>query len=379
MRTCGSRWKLHSLRLWVVSNYFVQLHLWFTAGQPLAGSTSLGLVLSVAAMTGFFWWLGRDYQQILAALRATSKVRGSHRRPWLQRCFARGLVHSSERAGFQLGLALLRRERTFRLQTYPLLAYPILFLWFGRNNDQPLLFGILFAHLGAMYLPLVSLFLRYSDTPEAAWLCERHRAMSIQRIWTGVQKAMIYSVVVPLTLCIAVILTLQLGWAGAIVAIMSGCLMVWVCLSSPSESVLPFSQGFTGAIDPGREIGRVYSDFLCRRGRRRPAVLGLAARTRSHAGCGCRCRDADLLVDATYAPRPSQWRRWASPGCNGSGSCCRDVASSVSSQDSTGGTRPFCVLWRACSVRTCAWLSAVNSLGTKRPKSCSDADLRVEN
>ena len=129
----------------------------------------------------------------------------------LRRLFQSSFVAPRERPGFNLALALIRRERTFRLQTYPLLGYPVVFLIFGRGQDDGGLFALCFSHFATLTLPLALLFLRFSDAPAAAWVQSFHAEHERKAMWSGARKAFVFAVVLPLYVIVAVLLGLDRG------------------------------------------------------------------------------------------------------------------------------------------------------------------------
>ncbi len=245
------------------TNWFASLHLFLAYGDSPQGRHLVFLVGTLGAVAGLLFWLGRDYLDTLAELNKPSQRTRPPSQSLACRLFERILVPASQRAGFHLGRRLLRRERTFRLQTYPLLAYPLLFLYLGRNSENPELFAILFSHLSALYLPLVSLFLQFSDTPEASWVLDLHGMQRPADLWAGARKALVFGVVLPL----GVLVTGLLCWIqGPFLGLSSGVFaMAVAALVAASGSVSsrpPFAERFHGALHREDAMGRAYAMFF---------------------------------------------------------------------------------------------------------------------
>jgi hypothetical protein len=172
-------------------------------------------------------------------------------------------VHPDERPTFRLGVALLRRERTFRLQTYPLLAYPLLFLFLGRGADDRGLFALLFANLPPLVVALAVLFLRHSDSEGAGFwaACFGVRGGALA---SGARKALWYAIVLPLELVVTLLLISDRGVAfgfaaGAASLAVATALVVTAHAPEPD---LPFSRPFRGWIDPGSDGPRLFAGAL---------------------------------------------------------------------------------------------------------------------
>jgi hypothetical protein len=246
------------------TNWFAALYLVVVEGDRSAAALLLPVAVLLAAVAGLIAWLGRGYLETLRGLASGVRVRSLRAGGRLRRAFERSFVAADERAGFLLGLALLRRERTFRLQTYPLMAYPLLFIAFGHGAENPVLFGVLFSHLATLYLPIIQVFLRYSDTPEAAWVLRLHRVHGQAGLWRGVHKALVFAVVLPLSGCVTALLVLAHGvFAGLANGAVAFALATWVATSGASRvGRLPFAERFTGAIESQREVSRVFPLML---------------------------------------------------------------------------------------------------------------------
>jgi hypothetical protein len=244
---------------------------------------------------------------------ASRRARAGRRR--CGRAFERGFVARDERPGFRLGVALLRRERTFRLQTLPLLAYPLLFLWLGRGAEDGGLLALLFAQLPAVALALCSMFLRFSDSPAGGFAlrfaCDGARATPLV---VGSRKAMWYVVALPLAFAVAALLAWDRGPAFGLAVGSAGLLAATFALlgSAPRGAELPFVERFQGRIESGEggEGGRVFGLLF---------LLALLAGIEWQA---VRAGSAGQLLLAGSALAGSAFllrRKWAAVGADGGG------------------------------------------------------------
>ena len=162
--------------------------------------------------------------------------------------FERTFVAPEERPAFRLGVALLRRERTFRLETLPLLAYPLLFLALGRGADDGGLFALIFAQLPALVLAIACVFLRFSDSPAGGFALRfLGRAHALE---AGARKALWYAVALPLSILVTALLAWDQGLVAGIAVGATGLFsstLAVVTLRSP-EPELPFVERFRGRI-----------------------------------------------------------------------------------------------------------------------------------
>jgi hypothetical protein len=227
------------------------------AQAPLAAAAAaacaLAAVLLVVAAPG--------YVRLLDRFEQTEPSRARPRRRWLARLFERGFVHPEERPTFRLGMALLRRERTFRIQTYPLLAYPLLFLALGRGADDHGLFAFLFANLPALVMALAAAFLRHSDAHRGGFWMACFRGELGSALATGSRKALWLAVVLPLELLVTLLVASDRGVAFGIAAgaVALAFATAVVATAHAPEPELPFAAPFRGRIDPGSDGARVFA------------------------------------------------------------------------------------------------------------------------
>ncbi|MBL8840399.1 MAG: hypothetical protein JNL90_02595 [Planctomycetes bacterium] len=230
---------------------------WFgDAARFLAGrAEALGFAwlapLALSAVGGALAIAVRGYLPLLEELAATPATRRRVAAPKLRTLFERFAVAPAERPGFRLALRLLRRERGFRLQALPLLAYPLLFLWLGGGQEDGGLFALLFAQLPALVLALSCLLLRYSDSPAGGFLL---RYLGVERSRSfegGARKALWWGVALPLALVVTALLIHDRGATfGAAVGALGlfGSTLALVGSRGATPS-LPFVEPFRGRVE----------------------------------------------------------------------------------------------------------------------------------
>ena len=198
---------------WLPTRWFAALALWVDGDVASAEMASALVAVGVTVgSTVAALFLLRGYGELLLHLAAApSRVRSGRRR--LARAFERRFVAPDERTSFRLGLALMRRERSFRLETVPLLAYPLLFLAIGGRADDGGLFALLFAHLPAAVFALAVPFLRFSDSPAGGGALAFFGSGRARTLESGARKALWFAVVLPFSLLVALLSMLQRGAA----------------------------------------------------------------------------------------------------------------------------------------------------------------------
>jgi hypothetical protein len=227
--------------------------------QPaLALAAAAGCVAAALALV----LLAPGYLRLLELLEHTPPAR-RWPRP-LQRACELAFVHPDERPTFRLGVALLRRERTFRLQTYPLLAYPLLFLFLGRGANDRGLFALLFANLPPLVVALAVLFLRHSDSEGAGFWAATVGGVRGGALASGARKALWFAIVLPLELVVTLLLISDRGLAFGLAAGAASLAVATalVVTAHAPEPDLPFSRPFRGRIDPGSDGARLYAGAL---------------------------------------------------------------------------------------------------------------------
>lgn len=200
----------------------------------------------------------RGYLPLLEALAATPvTVRATTAPPW-RRAFERFAVAPAERPSFRLALRLLRRERGFRLQAIPLLAYPLLFLALGRGADDDGLFALLFSQLPALVLALAGMLLRFTDSPAGGFALAWHGGAAARSLERGARKACWWGVALPLAAIVTVLLVHDRGgWFGAAAGALGLCSSTLALLPATAVPQLPFQERLRGRVDGG-EGGRVF-------------------------------------------------------------------------------------------------------------------------
>jgi hypothetical protein len=225
------------------------------AAQPLhALAAAAGCVVAALALA----LIAPRYTRLLDQFERTPPSRG-----WpqpLRRACELAFVHPAERPTFRVGVALLRRERTFRLQTYPLLAYPLLFLFMGRGADDGGLFAFLFANLPALVMALAVAFLRHSDSESGGFWSACFGGERGGALASGARKALWFAIVLPLEAVVTLLLISDRGLAFGLAAGAAALAIAtaFVVTAHAPEPEAPFSQPFRGRIDPGRDGARVF-------------------------------------------------------------------------------------------------------------------------
>jgi len=255
-----SSWDLLASK-WLPSSWFSALHarLVGTPGDPtLAGLSLLCMAATIAALV----FLRAHYLGALNFSAAFRPARPNRRLRPLSLVFERLFVQEAERSSFRLALALLFRERGFRLQAYPLFAYPLVFLAFGLAKDDRGLFALCFSHFATLTLPLLLLFLRFSDHPEAAWWLRFHLPSS-GPLLSGARKALFLCMLLPVYAIITFLLVYDRGlWFGAWNGLLSVSLAGTVAVGPRwCEPFVPFSQRLDSGIEAGAAFARTYLLF----------------------------------------------------------------------------------------------------------------------
>ncbi len=244
---------------WLPTTWFSELAIAAAGGEPvrlgLVGIAFAALLLLALAIARAV----RHYLPMLEALAAAPPPARRRRASWLRSAFERRFVAAAERPSFRLALRLLRRERSFRLQSLPLLAYPLLFLVLGRGQDDHGLFGLLFAQLPALVLALASMLLQFSDSPAGGFFLRFYGAECASAVELGARKAFWYGTALPLSLLVALLLGYDRGllYGAAVGAVGLLSSTVALLLVRPPSAVLPFVERFRGRLDGG-EGGRVF-------------------------------------------------------------------------------------------------------------------------
>lgn len=209
----GTLWRFLALPLQqgslfaVVDGHLERVHV---VGAVLAFATPLVLLAIALAIAS------RSFAAALAGevVRAPSRPRG-FASSWLQRVGARLCRSHAERAGFDLGLALGRRDRAFLRVALPgsigVLAPAIVNL-FPHGGPVP---GSLMRYLGL--IPLYFLVIvppsllessRLCDTPEGRWIYVASPLASYRDVTRGAIKALIVVLAVPIVLVLLALITL---------------------------------------------------------------------------------------------------------------------------------------------------------------------------
>ena len=244
------------------TDWFANLALLLLRDPGAQPAHALAALAGCAVAFGALVLLAPGYVRLLDGLERTPPARA-----WpqpLRRACELAFVHPAERPTFRLGVALLRRERTFRLQTYPLLAYPLLFLFMGRGANDGGLFAFLFANFPAVVLRLAVAFLRHSDSESGGFWSACFAGVRGQALASGTRKALWFAIVLPLELVVTLLLISDRGLAFGLAA-GSAALAIstyFVVTSTSPEPFAPFSLPFRGRIRFGDEGSRLYLEVF---------------------------------------------------------------------------------------------------------------------
>ena len=159
-----------------------------------------------------------------------------------------------ERVGYDLFRLLSRRERGFRLRTYPMLAFSVLFgvgylLQFSRFGSvweiRTPHFGIP-VYLTFLYTPIFVLQARFSDDGEAGWLFDRSPIPAPGRLLAGMGVGLVLCFLLPVSL-VSALGSLILGGPEVLGHVGAGlAFVVWATLLSVAifGRALPFAEPF---------------------------------------------------------------------------------------------------------------------------------------
>ncbi|MBK8977702.1 MAG: hypothetical protein IPM29_17485 [Planctomycetes bacterium] len=188
----------------------------------------LGVVVPLALLTALVAWLGGGFVARLAAM-ATGARSAPAPRP-RRRVFRDALLRSTAaRAGYDFVAALSRRERTFRLRTYPLVAVSVVLgiamsLQRGAvRNERMLAISLYFL---ATYSPLVVTMARYSDNHEASWILRTAPLRRPGEFLTGGLTALLVTFTAPAVLLMSGLLLAIAGPEIALDLAFATCVVV---------------------------------------------------------------------------------------------------------------------------------------------------------
>lgn len=236
------------------------------AGVAHGSTRTLNLVLAglaVAIPLSALWLsvrvLSSGYLEGLANMRSTGAkpTRRRGKRPASNR-LARWVCRSPiERAGFEMTRAICHGERMFKMQTYSMLVFPVMFLAIPLVSRVNL--GYRYSVGMAIMMVLVSaptLFmqLRYSEHWEAHWI---FRAMPIDRIGdflAGMVKQIYFTLLVPYWIVLIALSGLIFGPGTILSAALASaiCSVVVLGLALKLANIMPFAKKFQVADASGR-------------------------------------------------------------------------------------------------------------------------------
>lgn len=219
----------------------------------VAGVMGLALILLATAAWGTDQWL--------RALRAGGRRGGTKSAPGvMMRIYERFVVRPRELAAFEYTAINLGRDRGFRQKAYPILGFPILLITFTLFKEQHPLFFVFMLHLMNLYLPLVLIFLPFSDHPKAGWIFEALPVQDLRSFNAGVEKAFIYRITLPLCIINAIALSLiwdpVLGVIHSLFALIAGHFYVGPKIRLLAE--YPFVREFRGSFSEHTMSGGIF-------------------------------------------------------------------------------------------------------------------------
>lgn len=244
---------------------------WFAAlaltvlGLPGGGGTAAWMALAgIAAALLPLAGAALGSESLLSALAAGGRSARGHSAPGsLMRTFARLCVRPEEKAAFEFTAVQLGRDRGFRLKAYPILGIPILIMTMSFFEAKDPLFYILMLNLMNLYLPIVLIFIPYSDHHQAAWIFESLPAKHPLVFSTGAEKAFAFRVMLPLLLLNAAVLAAIWspldGFIHAGYASLAGLFVVGARFRG--LIAFPFSREFRGVLTGGLR-GTLSTGFL---------------------------------------------------------------------------------------------------------------------
>lgn len=236
--------------------------LWFGGlfDRMVGGDTPLGTPLAILA-------LAVPLVCLVAALRFSgARLHGADRetvdrpprRPGpLARLGASLTTSPTQQAAHDLVLALSRREKGFRMRTYPMLFMPLAFIIPIVRKD---LGPDELHHIGKagyfclVFLPVLAVQVRHGDQPEAAWLFKALPIRRLGELLTGTVLALVTGFLLPWCLAVAVVAMLLAGPSCLPDLLLSITLSLAVSLLFLSSLVkqVPFSQRFVQSVQAGQ-------------------------------------------------------------------------------------------------------------------------------
>ena len=180
---------------------------------------------------------------------------------WAQRLVSPGL----EQAGFDVFLALSRREKGFKSRVYPILVVPfVMFLWFSLSKVEsgpsmmlsgsvlPLLYGI-----------IILMQVRFSDTPGAAWVFGAAPLARPGLYVAGVIKGVAFAFLLPwmvLVLVAGKLMAQDVALMDVVFGTLATVTLLLVVARSVARSAFPFSRQFT--TKQAQNMGLMMMGFL---------------------------------------------------------------------------------------------------------------------
>lgn len=174
------------------------------------------------------------------------------------RCVCR---NNEEKAAYDLCVSLIKREREFKLMTYPSLGFivifPLLFIFiFAMDGmDNTSLYMSLNIYWFIFMIPNILMTLQYSNNYNAAWIYESAFISDKANIYKGAYKALVANLLLPLYLLESIIFIVVFGIKVVPILIIALIfLLIFIAIEHViSKSKLPFTLKI-GEVDKSQNL-----------------------------------------------------------------------------------------------------------------------------
>lgn len=185
---------------------------------------------------------------------------------------------NEEKASYDLALSIMKREREFKLMTYPNLAFmvvfPLLFVFiFAVKTSEGIVSLPLYLSLNIYWFifmfPNILMCLQYSNNYKAAWIYQSAFISDRSNLYKGTYKALLINMLLPLYLLVSIIFVIIFGIKAVPILLTAFIFMLsFIVIGHKIARVaLPFSVK-AGVIDKGRNLVTVFAGM---------ALIGVAA------------------------------------------------------------------------------------------------------
>lgn len=238
--------------------------MWFAA--PLYGVNtgefnSIIIILTVMAfalpLTAMIIYLknSADFEDSLYKLTISKNSEKQKRKGLLYNLGRMFCKSPTEKACYDLSNAVMKRERKFKLRTYPSLAFlvffPLLFIfiYFGRGSQSIFnmsIIGSLNIYWFAFMAQTIIINLQYSENYKASWIYGALYIKNKTDIYKGAYKALFFNMILPLYIIESIIFLVVFGRRAITVLISAFAFMtiVIVFIHNFYKLKLPFSREF---------------------------------------------------------------------------------------------------------------------------------------